>query len=70
MDDSLYDEFGNYILNETAHFFEPPWKMVLSNKGILPILWEMYPNHPNLLPSYFEEGKINGRYIRKKRKRQ
>ena len=23
--------------------------MLLSNKGILPILWELYPNHPNLL---------------------
>src|SRR5262245_66533353 len=22
---------------------------VLSNKGILPLLWEMYPDHPNLL---------------------
>jgi glutathionylspermidine synthase len=28
--------------------------MLLSNKGILPVLWELYPNHPNLLPAYFD----------------
>lgn len=39
-------------------FFEPPWKMILSNKGILPLLYERYPNHPNILPAWFvEEGK-------------
>ena len=27
--------------------------MILSNKAILAILWEMYPDHPNLLPSFF-----------------
>jgi glutathionylspermidine synthase len=36
------------------NWIEPIWKMLLSNKGILPILWELYPNHPNLLPAYFE----------------
>ena len=35
-------------------WLEPIWKMLLSNKGILPILWELYPNHPNLLPAYFD----------------
>jgi glutathionylspermidine synthase len=29
--------------------------MILSNKGILPLLWEMYPDHPNLLPAYFDD---------------
>lgn len=28
---------------------EPAWKMVAANKGLLRILWEMYPGHPNLL---------------------
>ena len=30
-------------------WIEPIWKMLLSNKGILPILWELYPNHALLL---------------------
>ena len=38
-----------------TQFVEPPWKAVLSNKGILPLLWEMFPNHPNLLPAYFDD---------------
>jgi glutathionylspermidine synthase len=38
---------------EQLSFIEPAWKIVLSNKSILPMLWEMFPNHPNLLPAYF-----------------
>ncbi len=33
---------------------EPYWKLILSSKSLLPFLWEMYPNHPNLLASYFQ----------------
>ena len=32
---------------------EPAWKLVVGNKALLPMLWEMFPNHRNLLPSYF-----------------
>ena len=35
--------------------FEPFWKLILGNKAILPLLWSMYPNHPNLLPAYFDD---------------
>ncbi len=35
-------------------WIEPIWKMLLSNKGILPILWELYPNHENLLAAWFD----------------
>ena len=34
---------------------EPAWKSLLSNKGILPLLWERHPGHPNLLETYFED---------------
>ena len=46
-------------------WMEPIWKMLLSNKGILPILWQMYPNHPLLLECYFDEPRSMQRYIRK-----
>jgi glutathionylspermidine synthase len=49
------EEFGKHILTDQTGFLEPPWKMVLSNKGILPILWQLFPNHPNLLPASFDE---------------
>lgn len=34
-------------------WIEPIWKTLLSNKGILPILWELYPNHELLLEAHF-----------------
>jgi glutathionylspermidine synthase len=50
------EEFGVHALDTYAQmrWIEPIWKMLLSNKGILPILWELYPNHELLLPAYFE----------------
>ena len=35
-------------------WIEPSWKMILSNKAILAILWELYPDHPNLLRTHFD----------------
>jgi glutathionylspermidine synthase len=49
------DVFGAQLLKAPTQWIEPPWKAILSNKGILPLLWEMFPNHPNLLPAYFED---------------
>lgn len=50
----LRDGFGPAIATSGTTFVEPAWKMVLSNKGILPLLWERHTGHPNLLPAYFE----------------
>ena len=38
--------------------------MILSNKAILPILWELYPNCPYLLPAYFENDRLT-EYVKK-----
>lgn len=48
------DEFGKSPAMAKTRWLEPAWKAVLSNKGMLPYLWEMAPNHPNLLPAYFD----------------
>jgi len=45
--------------------FEPPWKMLLSNKALLVVLWELYPDHPNLLPAYYDADRLGTRYVRK-----
>lgn len=34
---------------------EPWWKLIVSNKAMLPLLWSMYPNHPSLTPAYFSD---------------
>ena len=49
----LKEPFAEYLLSTGMTLFEPPWKMILSNKAILPLLWEMYPHHPNLLAAHF-----------------
>ncbi len=49
------DAFGAKLASAPTRWIEPPWKAILSNKGILPLLWEMFPKHPNLLPAYFED---------------
>lgn len=38
--------------------------MLLSNKGILPVLWELYPSHPYLLAASFERPRA-GDWVRK-----
>ena len=49
------DAFGPRIAGAPTRWIEPPWKAILSNKGVLALLWEMFPGHPNLLPAYFED---------------
>ncbi len=60
-----HEEFSGHLAKECLTFMEPAWKMLLSNKGLLPILWELYPGHPNLLPAYDDAAPLGGRYVRK-----
>jgi glutathionylspermidine synthase len=63
------DAFGAKLRHASTRWVEPPWKAVLSNKGILPLLWEMFPGHPNLLAAYFEDdpraAELGASYVRK-----
>jgi glutathionylspermidine synthase len=59
------EEFGPHLARDAAQFIEPTWKMLLSNKGLLPILWELFPEHPNLLPAYDVAEPLGGSYVRK-----
>lgn len=63
------EAFGKRLKGASTRWIEPPWKAILSNKGILPLLWAMFPNHPNLLPAYFEDDpnveKLGASYVRK-----
>ncbi len=63
----LNDAFGPLALASypDVQWIEPIWKMVLSNKGILAILWETFPDHPNLLPAYFEGPRDLVEFVRK-----
>jgi glutathionylspermidine synthase len=43
---------------DSTVWIEPPYKMLWSNKGLLPVLWQLYGDDPErrdlLLPAYFE----------------
>ena len=53
----LDEEFAPFLVtDEATQWIEPAWKILLSSKGILPILWELYPNDPNLLEAYLDRG--------------
>ncbi|MDB4836946.1 glutathionylspermidine synthase family protein [Marinomonas sp.] len=49
------EEFSEHLGTNNIRWLEPAWKSILSNKALLPMLWKMFPNHPNLLPSFFED---------------
>ena len=59
------EEFGLHLAKGAMRVIEPPWKMLLSNKAILPVLWEMFPGHPNLLAASFEPGRIASDFVKK-----
>jgi len=63
----LRDQNADQLLSTytLTQWIEPIWKMLLSNKGILPILWELFPGHPNLLECYFNEPKKVTDYVKK-----
>lgn len=70
----VHDEFGKRGFLDMEHvgersndgrrymggtvWFEAPYKMIWSNKGLLPVLWNMFGDDPErsqlLLPAYFE----------------
>ncbi|WP_168581210.1 glutathionylspermidine synthase family protein [Gephyromycinifex aptenodytis] len=56
----LSEEFGRYVEPDprgvlSTTWIEPVWKVLLSNKSLLAVLWQMYPEHPNLLPAYLDD---------------
>ncbi len=53
-EDLLRDDYAQHLAGSGCLMIEPPWKALLSNKGLLPVLWQMFEGHPNLLPAFFE----------------
>ncbi|MBO9829847.1 glutathionylspermidine synthase family protein [Xanthomonas sp. A2111] len=56
LEDMFAERFGQALPGSGLRLLEPPWKALLSNKGILPLLWERHRGHPNLLPAAFDDG--------------
>jgi glutathionylspermidine synthase len=63
------EEYATAVRGARTQFLEPAWKAVLSNKGMLPLLWARHEGHPNLLPAFFEDdprsAELGSSYVRK-----
>ena len=59
------EPFGHHYCRSAVTTIEPAWKMILSNKGLLPLLWERFPDHPNLLPAHWSPAPLGRTYVRK-----
>jgi len=61
----MREPFAENIIGSGTRFIEPIWKSVLSCKGILPLLWELFPGHPNLLEAHFNRPHGLAAYVKK-----
>jgi len=63
----VHEEFGTHALELSGkvQWIEPIWKLLLSNKAILAILWEMFPGHANLLETYLDGPRTLRQYVKK-----
>src|SRR5580692_4995934 len=59
------EEFGAHLGASGVTWVEPAWKMLLSNKGLLPVLWKLYPHHPNLLEASWDAPDGGRAWVRK-----
>ncbi len=59
----LQESFAPRLLTASTRWIEPPWKMLLSNKALLVVLWEMFPHSDYLLPTSWQP--LSGDYVRK-----
>ncbi|MEU8049530.1 glutathionylspermidine synthase family protein [Micromonospora haikouensis] len=46
-------------------WIEPAWKLLLSNKALLAVLWELFPGHEYLLPAYLDSPRQMTEYVAK-----
>lgn len=61
----LRDQFGRHVAQAATRWIEPAWRLLLAGKGILALMWDLFPDHPNLLPAFREPGRTGGPEIRK-----
>jgi glutathionylspermidine synthase len=63
------EPYAANLLRAGVRWIEPAWKAVLSNKGLLPLLWARHEGHPNLLPAFFDDdpaaASLGSDYVRK-----
>ncbi|MEA1072035.1 glutathionylspermidine synthase family protein [Sphingomonas sp. LY160] len=63
----MAEAYGPNIVDQSAQtlWIEPIWKMVCSNKAILGVLWDMFPDHPNLLAASDRVERVGSNHVAK-----
>ncbi len=61
----MADRFGRHVRSAPTRWIEPAWRAIPACKSFLALLWEMFPDHPNLLPAFLEPGRTGGPEIGK-----
>lgn len=63
----LAEPYGRLALEPgtPTTWIEPAWKLLLSNKALLAVLWELYPGHELLLPAYLDSPRGMSEYVAK-----
>jgi glutathionylspermidine synthase len=49
----IREPYGRLAMSTSSStiWIEPPWKLLLSGEPLREVLWQLYPDHPNLLPA-------------------
>jgi glutathionylspermidine synthase len=59
------EPFFAHVARSGIRVIEPAWRVIAASKGILAILWELFPGHPCLLPASFDRRAIEGPAVTK-----
>ncbi|WP_166647199.1 glutathionylspermidine synthase family protein [Prosthecobacter fusiformis] len=61
----LREPFARCLMDSQTVFVEPAWRLMLSSKGMLALLWELFSDHPALLPAYADADRLGASFVRK-----
>ncbi|MGE0699578.1 MAG: glutathionylspermidine synthase family protein [Hyphomicrobiaceae bacterium] len=59
------EPFFEHVARRSVRLIEPAWRVIAASKGILAVLWELFPGHPGLLPASLDRRAIEGPAILK-----
>jgi glutathionylspermidine synthase len=59
----LAEDFGRRALESKVTWLEPVHKVLTGSKALLATMWDLYPDHPNLLPAAWSPEKLGRNYV-------
>lgn len=53
-EERFFPHLAPLVVSRRVSVIEPAWRVLASSKGLLAVLWQLFPGHPNLLPAAFD----------------